>query len=288
MKLTQIKSKLIFLSSILIILLSATSIILSEYSFIIDLFSHFQLQYIILLGIIAIISLFYKKFIIFFISISYCILILSTLILPAEFISKQTDADIFYMNTYYYNDKNEEIIKEILQKSPEHILLVEPAKSLIQELKKQYGEPLLEINEKANSFAFFSKNKELKVNTYENSLKFISVKFPNFTLIGIHAMDPLTKTKRKQNLAYFSEINKYIESLNGENFLLVGDFNDTVFSGTFRKFFSKYFKKNYYSWNSQSPFIIPIDHAMSNFPIKASLTKKLSSDHRGLIIDLTP
>lgn len=285
MNLNKFVSKLILPLTILTISLSYSSLLLSEYYFLFDLFSHFQLQYLLLLCIIAIFSIFYKKFIVFIIALTYGILVPGNLIFPANFFSKELSPDIFYMNTYYYTEKHEQIVKEILKNSPDTVFLVEANKSLISELKIHLGDPILELNEGPNSFVMFSKEKITDIKIHNETIpKFISAKFPNFTFIGIHAMDPLTPTKRQMNLKYFLQINDFINSLEEEKFLLVGDFNNTIYSGTFRKHFEKYFEKNNYTWGTYKPWYIPIDHALANFPLNIAITKKLESDHKGLLI----
>ncbi len=134
MNLNKFVSKLILPLTILTISLSYSSLLLSEYYFLFDLFSHFQLQYLLLLCIIAIFSIFYKKFIVFIIALTYGILVPGNLIFPANFFSKELSPDIFYMNTYYYTEKHEQIVKEILKNSPDTVFLVEANKSLISEL----------------------------------------------------------------------------------------------------------------------------------------------------------
>lgn len=271
--------------SLTILSISFSTLILSEYFFIFDLFSHFQLQYILLLIIIAIISVFYKNFTIALISTIYSVSVLMSLILPANFTSKELNPDIFYMNTYYYTEKHEQIIKEILNNSADIVFLVEANKSLINDLKLQFGDATLEINDGPNSFVLFSKTKPDIVQIHnETPPKFITAKFKDYTFIGIHAFDPLTPYKRKINLKYFSQIKDYIDKLSGEKFILVGDFNNTIYSGTFRSNFSEYFKINNYSWGAFKPWFIPIDHALANFPLEISITKSLESDHKGLLI----
>lgn len=208
------------------------------------------------------------------------------MVFPATFISENIKPDIFYMNTYYYTEKHEQIVKEILKNSTDIVFLVEANKSLISELTTQLKDPIIELNEGPNSFVLFSKIKAEEVKVHNETIpKFISAKFPEFTLIGLHAMDPITPEKRQINLQYFSQINDYINSLEGEKFIIVGDFNNTIFSGTFRKHFQKYFEKNNYTWGTLKPWYIPIDHALANFPINIAITKKMESDHKGLLID---
>lgn len=65
----------------------------------------------------------------------------------------------------------------------------------------------------------------------------------------------------------------------GEKFLLVGDFNSTVFSPTFRRTLGKWALRPAYSWNVGSPLSMPIDYAVTNLDAFAAYGPVTSSDH---------
>ncbi len=207
---------------------------------------------------------------------------------PIQFFEKEMKTEIFYMNTYYYNSEFEDIVEKIKQIQPEIIFLVEANELIISKLKSIYGKPIIEINESYNSYVLFTNKPPIsyEIKTYTNMPKYLKVKFDDFTFIGLHANDPLTKQKREFNLNLFKKIAEEIKEmdLNNEKFIVVGDFNNTYYSATFRLHFEKFFHKNIYSWSTNRPWALPIDHALSNFKIEISPTKKLSSDHNGLLI----
>lgn len=278
---------LLSISAFSIITISFTSLFLSKNLFLIDLFSHYQLQYLTILLIIAIFSLFYKKIFSFIIISIYITSIFYIYLMPFQIFPSEIQGDIFYMNTYYYNFNDEIIINEILKNSPEIIFLVEANEKLISKLSKYYGKPVIERNNKFDSFVLFSKinYSNPKINQIDG-LNYITIKFDKFTLFGIHAYDPLSPNKRKKNIQLIKTIREQINTIDkaDEKFIILGDFNNTYFSATFRDYFKEFFHKNIFSWSTNRPWILPIDHALSNFEIEISPTKKLSSDHNGLVI----
>lgn len=276
--------------SLITITLSATTLFLSKYFFIFDLFSHFQLQYLLGLLIFSFGLSLYKniKFLLF--NIIYILFLFLIFIQPVSFAQESIkETDIFFMNTKYKNTDNAPIINEIKKQNPQIIALVEPNKPLIDDVTEFFGIPIIEINAKTSSYAIFSKKQPLSqqiINT--ELLSFCYVEFDDFILITIHTLDPLTPKDRNINLKFFEEIDQIITKLDLENkkFILTGDFNNTYYSGTFRQHFQKYFQKNLYSWSLFMPWTIPIDHALSNMPISTSRTPILSSDHVGILIDI--
>ena len=66
----------------------------------------------------------------------------------------------------------------------------------------------------------------------------------------------------------------------GEKFVVVGDFNSTPFSPTFRRTLGKWALRGAYSWSVGSPLSIPIDHVLTNIPgLTAAYGPTTSSDH---------
>ena len=276
--------------SIITIIVSSITLFLSKYFFIFDLFSHFQLQYLIGLLLFSFGLSLYKNIKFLLINIIYILFLFITFIQPVSFAQESINkTDIFFMNTKFKNTNNAPIINEIKKQNPQIIALVEPNKALIDEITDFFGSPIIEINKKTNSYAIFSKKQPISqqvINT--ESLSLCYVEFDDFILLTIHTLDPLTPAKRNINLNFFEEIDQIITKLDSENkkFILTGDFNNTYYSATFRKHFKKYFQKNLYSWSLFMPWTIPIDHALSNMPISTSRTPILSSDHVGLLIDI--
>lgn len=274
--------------SILALILSFGGISLSREFFIFDLFSHFQLQYTFCLLLSVIYYFFTKKPFHALGIFLYIAIIYVSVIHPFEiFPNKIADVDIFYMNTKYKNNLSEPIIEEIKKNTPKIITLVEPNEELIRRLTTTQGEPIQVINNNAYSFVTFSSLAVYeKKFIYDAPIPISYIEFEKFVLITIHAYDPLTVKDRLANIEYLAEIINTINLIQDKPFVLVGDFNNTFFSETMREHFQDYFKKHVYSWSLFKPWMIPIDHVLSNEEIDFSRTKMLSSDHAGLLIDV--
>ena len=108
-----IKNILIFFT-LSIAIVSFLSLYVSKYSFIIDLFSHYQLQYFVLLMILGIVLVFFRAFIYGISAIIYGFALLFFMIFPAKFLSDTfNEPDLLFMNTYYANKKPNLIFEEI-------------------------------------------------------------------------------------------------------------------------------------------------------------------------------
>ncbi len=282
--------RIAYILSTLITLLSVSTILLSKYSFIFDLFSHFQFQYLLVMIVFLIFFAVTKQYLGIGLLSTYIIFLCAFYILPVDFLPLElNEKDIFYMNTKYANKETNSIIKEIEKTNPKIIALVEPNQKLIQKLTEIHGQPILQINSGTNSYAIFTEQETIESKIIKTGdINTCYIDFGDYILLTVHALDPLSFTKRDINLEFLAKLNQEIVRIEekGKKFILVGDFNNTYYSGTFRQYFKKYFKKNIYSWEPFKPWSIPIDHALTNTNIAISRTKKLSSDHTGLIIDI--
>jgi endonuclease/exonuclease/phosphatase (EEP) superfamily protein YafD len=199
------------------------------------------------------------------------------------------NSDIYFMNTNVYNENYTEILEYIKKYNPQKVALVEVRIEIIDKIKENYGEPVTYINGGAYSCAIFSREKPIKTEPIQvETYPICKAVFEDYTLLVIHPYPPLTHESYSSQKEYFSQIQNELEHLrqNGENFVLVGDFNSTIYSGVFRKYFGEYHNVNHYTWNPKSPLALPIDHGLSNLPIETSKGDKLSSDHTGLFIKL--
>lgn len=274
--------------SLILISISSSSLLLSDKFFIFDLFSHFQLQYIAV-GIILIILNFISKNLRFAIPLGvYLAMLFGLFILPVQLVPEGIyQADIFYLNSNYGNQESEEIINSIAASDPYTVALVEINPKLKAELQIKYGEPVVYTDKGALSCAVFTKRDLIDAYLVTESIYPICVvKFQDYTLYLIHPVPPLSSSQYKAQAKYFEQISALIKTDqdNGDRFILVGDFNSTYYSGQFRDSFGGYFKKNYYTWATNSLLTLPIDHALSNESLRVSKTGRLSSDHSGLFI----
>lgn len=250
----------------------------------IDIFSHFQIYYFIGVLILSWILLYYKSYKDFAIIIIYLILLLTFFLFPYSFFSTDMkDVDVFYMNTYYPNIDNFDIVEYIKHKNPDIIIIVEPNKGLINNISNNYWKPILYHEQDFFSCAIFSRFpvQEKFVINFKYPICYAKIDWMSF--FWTHTSPPLSQEDYLNNIRFFEQIKVLVES-DSSDFLLVWDFNSTYFSYMFRSVFKWYFIWNFSSWVWFPFFSIPIDHAISNKKIKVGLWKKLSSDHRPLMI----
>lgn len=269
---------------------SLISLMLSDLFFVFDLFSHFQLQYVVLILCISGIALCTKKYTASVIGFMYSAVVISMVLFPLKVgSSMHEDPDIFFMNTLFSNTSTESIYDYIQRIDASTVAFVEINKELQRSLESLYGEAIVYHDEEALSCAIFSKEKALKgFIDSKGGYPVCIAEFETYTLFVAHPYPPFSPSLYEKQKKYF----EYIHTLllksvqEGKDFVLVGDLNSTPFSALFRKFFSEYSTHKLYSWNNPHILMIPIDHAFSNRFIRVSLSPRLSSDHRGLMVDI--
>lgn len=113
----------------------------------------------------------------------------------------------------------------------------------------------------------------------------------NINIIIVHPHPPINKYQFIQWNIFNDELLNMINNLNKNNnkFIIIGDFNNTIFNNNFKNKFEKYYIQNYFSWKSHSIlwFILklPIDHVLSNIDnVKFTTVEFNISDHKWLII----
>ncbi len=96
-----------------------------------------------------------------------------------------------------------------------------------------------------------------------------------------HPFPPFSAESFARQKEVFTELAKRLAAHEaaGENFLLVGDFNSTIFSPTFRRTLGAWAQRPAYSWNVGSPLSIPIDYAITNLGARTAYGPVTSSDH---------
>lgn len=141
-----INPKILFGISVIIWLHSIGSIYFSHKIFELEVFSHFQLQYFIVVVIITIINIFYfnvsVKHFTNILNYIYLVFIFVFFLFPFDFFSfGSSKQDIFVMNTNYYVKNNHIISEHILENEYKVVALLEPNAQIIEKLKLKYGEP---------------------------------------------------------------------------------------------------------------------------------------------------
>lgn len=263
--------------------------------FFIDLFSHFQLQYLIAITVIFMIGVIFKlaDFKIFGLIFVFVISQL-IIIYPLKF-SKASDeqiskSDLFYINANYFNKEGNTISQYIEDKKMETVAIVELNEDLDSKMQDNYGLPVVRSGFNSKTCAIYSNNptaQEYHINGDTFTYPICTAKIDAFVIVLIHPYPPFGQLYYENQIKYFEEISSLLNNLEAKNekFILIGDFNSSIYSPIFREKFKDIFKINNYTWKPYFPLMIPIDHAMSNIDIKVAITDKLTSDHAGLFVD---
>ena len=112
------------------------------------------------------------------------------------------------------------------------------------------------------------------------------VAFAEYDLYVAHPLPPLSSERFTRTKAYLSLVRESIEHSvsHGRAWLVVGDFNSTRFSRTYRLAVGQYLKRQFYTWRTGSVFTLPIDHAYSSHELLLARTPAYTSDHHGIAI----
>jgi len=267
-------------------LISLWSIVFEKVFFSAHLFVHFQLQYFILVFIFTTGLILMRKWYISIAGVIFMILLYILFLHPIQFFSGSVEkVDIFFINSHYSNDNVQPIIDAIEEYTPETIAIVESNPLIIQELK---GEPILNHRAYASSCTIYTNNHisaEIEGRTH---LPLCIIHYQDYDLITVHAHRPLAKANIEENTEFFDQLKELIESYEKTNmkFIIVGDFNSTLYSSYFRDRFGNYISKNLYTWMVNTPFALPIDHVITNMDVDYGRTKDLGSDHTALLIQI--
>ncbi|MEF2174889.1 MAG: hypothetical protein V3575_00330 [Candidatus Absconditabacteria bacterium] len=192
------------------------------------------------------------------------------------------------MNTNYFVKNNHIISEYILENEYKVVALVEPNAQIIDKLKLKYGEPKIYLDKGALSCAVFSQEASSYGQVLDLVYPVCFVPFKDYNLYVIHPLPPMSQANFQLQKDFFQDLSILLDNdnKNSRKFVLVGDFNSSYYSSTFRKHFKQYFRTNNYSRYGLPILTIPIDHGLANFPIKTYLGRKFTSDHKYLEIEL--
>lgn len=286
---TRTLGNLIFVFSVIVVLISLSSIYLGKYFFILDLFSHFQLQYAVVL-FITIITLLLLRQVEKVIPLGvYIGFLFFYIILPIQLIPETIEKpDIFYMNTnYFIGGQRDELINEIERINASTVVIVEPNENIVDSLTEIYGDPVAEINGSPKGCAIFTKRDIVDAYVIQDlTYPTCVAEFQDYTVYSVHPLPPLNRNSAKLQKEYFAEISDiiYENEKNNQSFIIVGDFNSTSYSSVFREHFGQFVEKNMYTWKYGSTLMIPIDHAFSNEDIRIVKGERYDSDHSGVYV----
>ncbi|GAB4157818.1 MAG: hypothetical protein Fur003_1570 [Candidatus Dojkabacteria bacterium] len=280
----------IFTGYLGVFVISLTSLLWGDKHFVLDLFSHFQLQFSIGFLICALIILLLKNLKLGLAMLFYPALLFTTIILPINqksLSSENKSADLYYMNMNLRDGNNEEIFNYIKSNSPSTVAIVELHPELHKMLNEYYGGTAVYNPGDFDSCGVYTKEKVFASDVdATGEYPICLVRFESYTLIVVHPFPAFTKADWEKQQTFFNQLDKRVTELKKANkkYILVGDFNASIYSPTFRKHFNEDFQFNTYTWNTDSLLMLPIDHAISNMPLEVLKGKAVSSDHLGLFI----
>lgn len=274
---------------------------------------HFRFQYFILSLIIFLFYFFCKtinkeetkKFLI--LTIVLIILngfeVLKTFSFP-DF-AKKTDITIALINVYSKNEDYLTISEELINRLPDIIIVNEMNDDWsygLESIKSMYSYSYEIARDDNFGSAIYSKipiTNIRKLNAGELQIPFISadMKYKNipFEIIAGHVPPPTNQEYFLNSKKVFKNLARYIREY-PNNYLIIGDFNMTVYSSTYKKFVKDSGLKNcgnvfLPSWPTffTRPFRINIDHILKSdcFKVKKySIGKKFGSNHYPVYVEL--
>lgn len=188
-----------------------------------------------------------------------------------------------YENTYFWNNNEDDIAEYVKTKKPKILAFVEPNRELFEKVKAlnifkftfyRWAWP--------KSIAFFSNEEFIKNDiVIKWDYPIWIFEFKDFDFILVHPYPPFDTEAYNKQKDFFKEVKKIIDEKNQKwrKFLLVWDFNSSVYSRVFQSNFSEYQYHPIYSRSTDGILTIPIDYAISNRDIEVLPGSKLSSDH---------
>lgn len=267
---------------------------LGEFHWFADLFSHWQLQYGAVLLVTMIFFLILRRWFFFLFSIFVMMFLAPDLTL---FLGKDavSDVQLYFVNAHYTNSDNQKIVDSIQAYEPELISVVEISEDLATRIRDAGYVPVYEHFNEYESFAFYHDSRLdpttiTRSNVYDVFPYPIgSVKFYDTTIFTVHPFPGILKELAHNQEIHFAQLKEKVDALDGGLHMIVGDFNSSVFSQVFQKYFGEYKTRARLSWQVGSIFALPIDHALSNIDsFIYEVGEDVGSDHRPLLIEFVP
>lgn len=231
------------------------------------------------------------------------VLIITAIILMSSFIPYfyehrvwAWENKMFYMNAYVKNSDSNiaKIVSTIKEDKYDYVSMVETNSKMIESLTEIYWPPKIL---KSEDCSFWTKNdvKDAKIKTAW-WFTYCIVKLKDDTDVFIvHPFAGYTNDLIYRQKTFYEALNSDINS--SSRFIVVWDFNNTIFNNNFRKYFWPYIKKSFTTWQYQnyerSFFLwiitatlrIPIDFAFSNIETFSISQKWFTfSDHEPIIV----
>ncbi len=217
------------------------------------------------------------------------VLLYILLLHPIQYFSGEiTDVDIFYINSHYSNDDIQPIVKAIQKYTPITIAIVESNPLTVKSLENIDITPVINHRAYASSCTVYTDTYISAEVEGQTHLPLCIIHYQDYDLITVHAHRPVGRENIQENIEFFDQLVEIIESYEQKKskFIIVGDFNSSLYSSYFRSRFGNYVNKNLYTWMVNTPFTLPLDHVITNMDVDYVRTKDLGSDHSALLIHI--
>ncbi len=270
----------------------------------IDIWSHFQLQLAVVLFCVALSLLLFSKAnrpYAYALACYACIVsgwVAWSNDLPQPHELASTDrVDIYYQNVLYgQTPAAHRTMASNISRYPARVYaFVEPHPRFIANMHDILGvTPLIYHAQGGASCAVFVTDPALEilsaeVHTDPHHDPLCHVRFSSLDLFVAHPLPPLNAERYMRQDAYFTLVTSEIRATEtaGRAWLLVGDLNTSTYSARFRNAFGAYTHSGHYTWRTNTPLLLPIDHAFGTIPHDIKTTPSFTSDHQGLVVMFT-
>ncbi len=274
------------------------SVYFGQYWWFLDLFAHMKLQItlVLLLGATGL-CFFSRNRLVAGCIFAYLALQVGMTLSTSTFVDTPQDTlDMYFHNTLYYQNKEDYIVQaqNIADAHADVYALVEPHQELITQLTLALGqEPVVYHDEAGLSCAVFThyphRVVEHKVLLSSEHDPLCILRFEDYDLIVVHPSPPTQEATFNRQHTYFEQVSALITHAQAQerNWYVVGDFNSTHYSSTFRKYFGEFVSEKIYSWSWPSLITIPIDYAFGSMESTVHRYPRNYSDHHALGVVFT-
>jgi endonuclease/exonuclease/phosphatase (EEP) superfamily protein YafD len=288
---------LLYVAFVLLILFSLAGHVASSIWWV-DILVHFRAYYVFAFLVFATLFLLKKKYlpallsILLFVFLGWNVL---QLYVPDTEIATDADVRIVSANILSSNDDHELLSGYLKDVDPDIILLLEVTDNmqpLMDSLSLDY--PFFIIRKRSDNFgiALFSKTNFLQaevVTLGNTSLPTMVVRYPGFTIIGMHALPPISAVYFDSRNLQFKQLAEIIANTK-DRVIVAGDLNSSPFSVHFQQLLEtaglRYAGRGFginATWHAGIPFVhVPLDHFLVSHEIQTaaySTGPYVGSDH---------
>ena len=283
-----------------------------------DILGNFVFQYLIVFAVATLIFFFTKQHDKALVSAIFVVIALFMVLpyhlptramKPTPTVSAQDGSlRVMFFNAWILNDKYDEIANYIEEEDPDIIIMTEVADPAFPELEKRLTEyPHTRYHEAAYNYldiAVFSKKPLSGVDIVTHGIgdtpslvARLLVGSQPVTIVGVHTTAPISDVAAAYRDTQLAELAQYIAKMEGP-LVVVGDFNATPWSHSFKKFVEDTNLKDTrigygleLSWPAFLPSFmrIPIDHSLVSKDIRVTdrqVGASLGSDHFSIMLDI--